>query len=149
MQLKTHLALGIFAAVFFLPHVNNRYIFVPVVLIASLLPDLDSGFTNYSKGGILSRLSFLSGHRGIFHSFTLCLAAAIIFALYWPALALPFFLGYGIHLLADSWTVEGIKPFWPYQFVLKGRVRDGGVIEGAVFMVFGILSIIFFILLFV
>ena len=149
MLAKTHLAIGIFAMVFFLPHVNHKLIFIPVVLIASILPDIDSGFSTFGRKGIFRPVQFLSKHRGIFHSFTFCILVSILLAFYIPILAFSFFLGYALHLLADSWTIEGIKPFWPLKTVLKGGVRVGGVIEETVFIVFAILDVIFLALLFV
>jgi membrane-bound metal-dependent hydrolase YbcI (DUF457 family) len=145
---KTHLAIGIFAMAFFLPYVNHKLIFIPVVLIASILPDIDSGFSTFGKKGLFRPLQVLSKHRGLFHSFTLCIGVSIVFALYLPVLAFAFFLGYALHLLADSWTVEGIKPFWPFKPILKGAVRVGGIVEETVFIVFAILDVIFLVLLF-
>ena len=149
MMGKTHLAIGIFAAVFFLPHVNNKLAFIPMVLIASLLPDIDSGFSTLGKKGVFRPIQWMSKHRGIFHTFTLCILISLALSLYLPVLAFGFFLGYSLHLLADSWTVEGIKPFWPLKGELKGKVRVGGTVEQAVFMVFVILDLIFVVLFFV
>jgi len=149
MLFKTHIAIGLFAVIFFFPHVNHKLIFVPVVLIASILPDIDSGFSTLGRKGIFRPLQFFTKHRGIFHSFTFCVAVSILFAFFFPRIAFAFFLGYALHLLADSWTIEGIKPFWPLRTNLKGRVRVGGVIEGTVFIVFVLLDVIFLILLFV
>jgi membrane-bound metal-dependent hydrolase YbcI (DUF457 family) len=147
MLIKTHLAIGIFAAVFFLPHINNKLIFVPVVLIASILPDIDTGFSTLGKKRLFKPVQLLAKHRGIFHSFTLCVIVSVIFAFYLPILAFSFFLGYAIHLFADSWTLEGIKPFWPFKTLLKGHVKVGGIIEETVFMTFIVLDIIFLVLL--
>ena len=90
----------------------------------------------------------LTKHRGLFHSFTFCILVTFILTLYWPDLAFPFFLGYGLHLLADSWTVEGIKPFWPMKLVSRGNVKVGGTIENTLFLVFVLMDILFAILLF-
>ena len=149
MMMKTHLVIGAFAAVFFLPHMAHKLIFVPVILIASLLPDIDSGFSTFGKKPIFKPLQMMTKHRGIIHSFTLCIAISIFFAFYFPIVAFPFFLGYALHLLADSWTIEGIKPFWPLKEVSKGKVKVGGVLEEGIFMVFSILTVVFFILLFI
>ena len=147
--MKTHLAIGVFITAFFLPHVNYKPIFIPVVLIASLLPDIDSGFSIFGRWKIFRPLQILTKHRGIFHSFTFCIAVALLFAFYIPILAFPFFLGYAVHLLTDSWTVDGIRPFWPLKEVTKGRVRVGGTIESTIFFVFIILDLVFLVLLFI
>jgi membrane-bound metal-dependent hydrolase YbcI (DUF457 family) len=147
--MKTHLAIGVFAVVFFLPYVNHKLVFIPVVLIASLLPDIDSGFSTFGRKKIFRPLQALTKHRGIFHSFTFCILFSVILAFYFPVAAFGFFLGYGLHLLADSWTREGIMPFWPIQEVARGRVTDGGTLEEGIFFVFVILDVLFLFLLFV
>ena len=149
MLMKTHMAIGVFAVIFFFPYMNNKAIFSLAVLIASLLPDVDSGFSTMGRNMVMKPLQVLTRHRGIFHSFTFCIVVSLFFSFYLPVLAFGFFLGYALHLLADSWTPEGIKPFWPLKNDLMGKVRVGGVIEETVFIVFAILDVIFFILLFV
>ena len=149
MLAKTHLAIGVFAVAFFLPYVNHKLIFVPVVLIASLLPDIDSGFSTFGRKAIFKPVQLFTKHRGVFHSFTFCILVSIVLAMFIPVLAFSFFLGYALHLLADSWTLEGIRPFWPTKSVLKGRVKVGGIIEETVFIVFAILDVAFLFLLIV
>ena len=73
--------------------------------------------------------NFLTKHRGILHSMTFCLILTVILASFNQKLALPFFLGYSLHLVADSFTIAGIKPFWPSTKVIKGFVRTGGLTE--------------------
>jgi membrane-bound metal-dependent hydrolase YbcI (DUF457 family) len=90
----------------------------------------------------------LTRHRGLFHSFTFCILATLALTLYWPEFAFSFFLGYGLHLLADSWTIEGIKPFWPLKLVSRGNVKVGGTVENTLFLVFVLMDVLFAILLF-
>jgi membrane-bound metal-dependent hydrolase YbcI (DUF457 family) len=134
MLFKTHLTLGIFASLFFLPHVVYKLTFIPVVILASLLPDIGQlvpGLRSIS----LSRLARPAiGPRGFLHSFTFCFAVTLLFTWYSPILALPFFLGFGVHLIADSITVEGICPFWPFGTVSEGRFKIGGPTEHAFFL---------------
>ena len=140
---KTHLAIGALIILFFLPHIEDgKFFFIAVVLITSLLPDIDNRFSNFSRRGPLRLLGFLKNHRGIFHSFTFCIVVSVVLAFYWPFLALPFFLGYAFHLIADSWTAQGIRPFWPWKRILNGHVRDGSVIENSVFIVFLVLDVV-------
>ena len=70
---------------------------------------------------------------------------ALVFAFYIPVLALPFFAGYSIHLLADSFTIEGIKPFWPLQRVLEGKIHTGGTIEEGIFFTFILIDVLLFV----
>ena len=91
MLMKTHLVIGAFAVLFFLPHVESKLIFAGVALIASVLPDIDSGFSTVGKKGIFRPLQMLTKHRGIIHSFTLCIAVSVLFAFFVPVLAFGFF----------------------------------------------------------
>jgi len=72
----------------------------------------------------------------MFHSFSVCIILSIILAAFIPVLALPFFLGYGLHLLADTFTIEGIKVFWPFPVKSSWRVRTGSRLETTIFLVF-------------
>jgi membrane-bound metal-dependent hydrolase YbcI (DUF457 family) len=80
---------------------------------------------------------------------TLCIAVSILFALALPVLALPFFLGYSSHLLADSFTQEGITPFWPWKRNSKGILRTGGSVELGIFIGFAVADAILFARLFI
>jgi membrane-bound metal-dependent hydrolase YbcI (DUF457 family) len=149
MLSRTHIAIGVFAVLFFLPHVNYKWVFIPVVLIASLLPDIDSSMSTVGKYKVFRPFQLFMKHRGIIHSFTFCILLSVVFAFFYPVIAFPFFLGYSLHLIADAWTVEGIRPFWPMKDTTHGRVKVGGVVEKAVFFVFIILDLVFLIRLFV
>ena len=136
-------------ALLFLPHVNYKLIFFPVVLICALLPDVDSPGSYFGHSKIFRPMQFMVRHRGIFHSFSFCILIALIFALFVPILALPFFLGYASHLFADSFTQEGIMPFWPWKRTSNGVLRTGGKIESWIFMGFIVFDIALFLRLFI
>jgi len=139
---RTHLAIGLVVALYFLSHVENKFIFIPVVLFSSLLPDIDSVYSTIGKHKIFRPLQLIFKHRGVFHSYTFCIFVTVLFAFFYPILALPFFLGYSFHLFADSFTHEGIKPFWPLKLESSGNIRVNGTIEHAIFWVFVLLSIL-------
>ena len=90
-------------------------------------------------------LQFFTKHRGIIHSFTFLFILTLIFVLFFPVVALGFFLGYGSHLLADSFTIIGITPFWPYRGKSFGKVHTGGKTEIIVLVSFIILNLGLFI----
>lgn len=146
---RTHLAIGLAAALYFLPFVNHKLLFIPVVLISSLLPDIDSSFSQLGKKNIFRPVQMVFTHRGPLHSYTLCIFFSLLFAFFYPIFALPFFLGYSFHLFADSFTINGIKPFWPFRFQSSGVVRTGGLIDGWIFIVFILVDVLFFLLLFI
>lgn len=101
---------------------------LPIVL--SPIPYLQVGLV--IVGGILLMMSILK-HRGLTHSLIGMIVAGV--AVYWglqallekgvsfaPGLLLPFLIGYGAHLVADSFTNNGIAPFY-VPFVEKTQER--------------------------
>jgi len=146
---RTHFVIGLALALLFFPHVENKLVFLPIVLICALLPDIDSPDSYFGHHGIFRPMQFLVKHRGIFHSLTLCVGVSILFALALPVAAFPFFLGYSSHLLADSFTAEGITPFWPFRKTANGPFNTGGKAENGIFLVFAAVSIFLLIKIFV
>jgi len=143
MLRRTHIAIALAVALYFVPYVSQKLklLFIPIVIVSTLLPDLDSGFSRIGRGVISKPIQMFTEHRGILHSYTLCLALSVLFAFFYPIVALPFFLGYSFHLFADSFTVRGIKPFWPLKFVASGNVNTGGKAEMAIFWVFVLIDV--------
>jgi inner membrane protein len=146
---RTHLLIALGIALLFLPHVKNKILFIPVLLIAALLPDIDSPSSFLGKYKIFRPMQMAVKHRGIFHSLTLCFGFSLAFAFIEPVLALPFFLGYSSHLFADSFTEEGTMPFWPWKKTANGAIRTGGHTETIVLYVFIVVDAILFARLFV
>ncbi len=134
MQKKTYLVLGIGVALYFLPHISNKPLFLVSVLISSFLPDLFSFFPipgrrkmHFSKDEVIKPNDFL-------HTYTVCVIISILLALFYPLLAFPFFIGYSFHLALDSFSVRGIKPFWPFKKVSAGPINPGGKTEKTIFI---------------
>lgn len=149
MYIKTHLAITVLAILLFWQHVSLKIPFVLVALAATFLPDIDTAFSTLGKFKGFRFLQFLTKHRGMFHSFTFCVAVSLLLAMFIPSIAFAFFLAYSLHLFADSFTVEGIKPFWPYNKTSSWRVRTGGRIETGIFVFFFLLDaliIVFFVI---
>ena len=148
MLRKTHLAIGLAFGLYFLPLVTYKILFVPVVLIASLLPDIDSVNSKIGKKIVFRPIQAFMTHRGPLHSYTICVLVSLLFALFFPVIALPFFLGYSFHLFADSFTLNGIRPFWPLKFSTAGVVKVGGAADKVILIIFVVISIFLFLKLF-
>lgn len=138
---KTHIAIGAFFMLFFISKVVHVWTYVIVFAVAALLPNIDRiislrALKIFSRGGNAPR------KRGFFHSFTFCLAVAALLTWFFPTMAFPFFLAYGTHLIVDSWTIEGIIPFWPLRYTSKGSVKSGGSVEQMIFYIFVIADIV-------
>jgi|TARA_B100001971_G_C18251438_1_gene578548 inner membrane protein len=149
MLLKTHLAFAVLMIIIFLEHVNHKFTFALLVLIATVIPDLDSGFSRWGRHLIFRPLQFFTKHRGIIHSFTTGVLISIILAVFWPIASLGFFIGFSVHLICDSFTIEGIKPFWPLKVKSSGFVRSGGRVEESLFFILIFVNIILFFVIFV
>jgi inner membrane protein len=149
MLLKTHLAFALLLILIFVNHVNDKIIFIGLVIIATIIPDLDTGFSNIGKRWIFKPLQLFVKHRGIIHSLTTAIILSSLFAYFWPVGALGFFLGYSVHILLDSFTKDGIQPFWPLKHESKGFIRSGGKFEESMFLFLIIIDLVLFLILFV
>lgn len=136
MLIKTHLAITLFFILLFLSNIEHKLVFVLVALLATFIPDIDFKYSKIGKYKAFRILQFFTKHRGIIHSFTFLIMITLFFVLFFPTIALAFFLGYGLHLLADSFTIKGIKPFYPCKKIASGKIRTGGKFETLIFMSF-------------
>ena len=139
---RTHLAITLLFVLIFIPHINYPIIFSIVALLACLLVDIDTYYSYVGNVVLLRPLQFFTKHRGMIHSLTLAILLSILIALVSPEIALPFFLGYGLHVFVDSFTVDGIRPFWPYKGESKGLARTGAGFENIIFVVFLLLDLL-------
>ncbi|MBT4258000.1 metal-dependent hydrolase [archaeon] len=146
MLLRTHFAISVFAILIFISSVESKLVFVLITLFATLLPDIDSRFSTIGRRKVARILQFFTRHRGVIHSYTFLLVLTFILILIWPVLGFGFFLGYSLHLFADSFTIEGIKPFHPSKYKSKGFIKTGGKSEMVFFLVFVFLSAILLLL---
>jgi inner membrane protein len=141
MLLKTHVTITVFAILIFISAVEYKISFVCMALIATLIPDLDSSFSFLGKYKIFRILQFFTEHRGLIHSFSFLFLITILLVLFFPILSLGFFVGYGFHLFADSFTKEGIQTFYPFKARTSGWVSTGGKTEISIFVVFILLDL--------
>jgi inner membrane protein len=134
MLFPTHILLGI---VFFLITKNffigNDYIAFFLVLLGSILPDIDSKHSkiNQWSGFIGKIVVFFSKHRGLWHSVFL---HGLLFTVVWNYFnvyyASALFVGYFAHLVGDGITPMGVKLFYPFSdYKIKGPIKVGGWFE--------------------
>jgi inner membrane protein len=144
MLIKTHLAITLLFILAFLSKVEHQIVFVVVALVATFIPDIDSRYSTIGKNKINRIFQFLTKHRGVIHSFTFLIVLTLVFLFFVPIIAFPFFLGYGLHLVADSFTIEGIQPFYPIKAKSHGILETGGRTEFFILVAFVIID--FFVL---
>ena len=144
MLLKTHIVITLFGILVLLNSVSNKVVFAAVALIATFIPDIDSRYSSIGKKKINRILQFFTKHRGITHSFVFLILVTTGILFFSSVVALGFFLGYGLHLFADSFTKDGIKVFYPFFPKAKssGRVSTGGKAEIIIFVVFLIFDLV-------
>jgi inner membrane protein len=125
---------------------SGNYIFLLLVLLGSILPDLDERHSKINQwAGILGTIAaFFTKHRGILHSlpFNLILLLAVtFFAGKYYALAIS--IGYVSHLIADGLTPMGVHLFYPFSnFRIRGPIRTGSFLEGTLSVVLFVTIII-------
>lgn len=142
MQLRTHLAISVLAILLLISSVEYKISFVAMTLFATLLPDLDTPFSFLGRYKIFRLFQVFVKHRGFIHSFTFLLFATLLFVALAPKLALGFFVGFGFHIFADSFSYDGIEFFYPFKKKISGWVRTGGKTDTSIFLLFLTLDIL-------
>jgi len=136
MFFRTHLIIALFFILIFFQYIENPIVFLPVVLLATIIPDIDSRFSRIGHYKIFRIFNFFVKHRGITHSFTFLAIVSVLIFFSFKEILLPFVLAYSLHLLLDGFTLSGISPFYPLKFRIKGRIKTGGIIEIILFVSF-------------
>lgn len=146
MLIKTHLAITLFGILVLLSSVSSKISFILVALIATYIPDIDSRYSNIGHRFFSRILQFFTKHRGIIHSFSFLFLITLLIALFFPVISLGFFLGYGLHLFADSFTLDGIRAFYPLKRISSGIITTGGKIEFGILWSFVLIDLFLVIL---
>jgi membrane-bound metal-dependent hydrolase YbcI (DUF457 family) len=136
MFLRTHLAITSFFVLLFFQYLQNPLIFVVVSIFATMMPDIDNRFSKIGHYKLSRIFNFFVRHRGITHSFSFLLIVSLFIFLFFKEILFAFVLGYFLHLLLDSLTVQGIMPLYPLKRRLRGIIRTGGMIENLIFVIF-------------
>ena len=136
MFFKTHLVVALFFVLLFFNYITNPFIFLPVIFLATIIPDIDSKFSKMGKKKIFRLLQFFAKHRGIMHSFTFLLILSLLIFLSFREILLPFAFAYSLHLFLDALNITGIMPFYPLKFRIRGKIKTGGFLETIFFISF-------------
>lgn len=143
MRSSIHILLAIlFGSIYFDKFPNQNLFlqisFAIVLIFGVLLPDIDKASSTIGqKFGLFSKfIQKFFKHRGFFHSVWIILIFYIVFnfliSKYFQINNLVlngFFIGYASHLIGDALTVNGIKPFYPFNFRIAGPIRTGKLSE--------------------
>lgn len=147
MLARTHLLIGLIAslALFKILSISYPVYFVVMVSFFAVFPDVDSFSSKVGKKvkPLAFILNLLFGHRGIMHSMLIpVLACLLFFSQGYLVTGFAILIGYTSHILADSLTHEGIRPFHPLNFHVRGFIKTGGIIEQGLFLILVIVVII-------
>ncbi|HKL24088.1 MAG TPA: metal-dependent hydrolase [Candidatus Nanoarchaeia archaeon] len=155
MLLRTHIAISLFGILVFFSLFQEKAIFVLAVIVATLFPDIDCETSKLGRKGIFRPFQFFIKHRGFFHSFTFLILLVILCFIFLEnfrkEIIFGFLIGYGLHLIADSFTKKGVRFFYPLtkkKFRFLGGIRSGGKKEIVVFSFFIAIDIILIVLRF-
>lgn len=104
---------------------------IAVAVTASLMPDIDMPQSTAGRIPIVpSLINTIFGHRTATHSLTALIITSLAVKTVSPELALAWAIGYGIHILLDMLTPQGVMFFWPYPaWVGTGILKTGGIFE--------------------
>jgi len=143
MLFHTHLVISVFLGLVFLGNFENAVLFLMVVVVSGLIPDIDSKMSILGRYKIFRIPQFFIVHRGILHSLTFLVFAGVLllFLFRIEEVYFGFIIGYSGHLVSDAVTRGGIMPFYPIKKKIKGFISVGNFIESVVFVLFLILCV--------
>lgn len=148
---------GIFAAIGGI-NILQDYRLIPIILVASLLPDIDHTKSIVGKMffPIARAINRKYGHRTITHSLIVLIGLTAVISgfqsAYFPSIkaAQVFGLAYGSHIVFDMMTVQGVPLFYPFKknpCVLPGnpemRLRTNSIRQETMVFCFFMVSAIF------
>lgn len=141
MLFWTHLIVGIFGILLFISRYENWLGFLVFGIIGSVFLDIDSHNSKLGKK-FLSRVSVsFTKHRGFIHSFLFVFLIYLILYYLFGSISTGFLIGGIIHLILDSFTIQGVKLFFPLKYRFRSFVRSGGFFEIILFLIFLILDV--------
>ncbi|HIH52410.1 hypothetical protein AUJ61_01825 [Candidatus Pacearchaeota archaeon CG1_02_30_18] len=138
MLFKTHVIISLFGGLLLMSYFNNSFLFLGMVLISTLIPDLDSFNSKIGKRFSSRVLTSFTKHRGIMHSLLFLIIIYLLLYFYFQILSFGFLIGYSVHLFCDLITKQGLRLFYPLKFKISGFIKTGGKMEGFLFLIFGI-----------
>ncbi|MEM1985054.1 MAG: metal-dependent hydrolase [Candidatus Korarchaeum sp.] len=123
MSKRTHVAFGLLLASLLLR--TDLMPFIPIVFLASVLPDLD----------LLLRDLPLIEHRKTFHNVWFLILVYALAVRFSPRVSYLMVIGVLSHLMMDSLTKQGVMWLYPLsRSKLSGPFRTGGAFDNSMFL---------------
>ncbi len=130
---RTHMAIGLLTGLLLYSLLHQQwYIFIPLVVLGSLLPDIDHQNSKINRMLPITRwIPYFFKHRGFFHSI---FPAIILYGAFYAAkldyIGLPLTLGYLSHLASDCFTRLGCNLLHPISTLrIQGPIMTNGLME--------------------
>jgi len=143
MRYYTHIIFALLLGLFLQDYTSITPLFYPLLLLFTLIPDIDQHKSFLGRElGFLSRIFEFIGHRTIFHSLLFIAPLTFLFWNFSHTIAYTFFLGTMSHLILDGLTPQGITPFYPFPFKIKGKIKTGSVFEKGLFFVLLVFTLV-------
>lgn len=147
----THLAFGFLIALLSIEFfdIKNKLIFILVVVMFSIFPDIDEKKSKIGKKyrWASTIINYIFGHRGFFHSIYIPLALYFIFYYINNEIGVAILAGYFSHLFMDALTKNGIRPLYPIiNKKINGFIKTNSILEKILFLII-FLSILYSLLL--
>lgn len=148
MLFRTHLAFAILFILLLIGFVENKTWFVIFSLIGFIVPDLDSKNSRFGRRFIFRPFQLFLRHRGFIHSLLFGFLISLVLSIFFPVFGLGFFVGFSSHIVSDSFTIEGVRGFWPLKKRSYGFIETGSFIESIIFYSLVFIDTLIFVLLF-
>ena len=151
MLLRTHIVFSSLVALMLIDYlkIQRQLLFMIVVLLFTLMPDIDEKTSFISKKIKISfLLRLFTSHRGIFHTVLIPFVLMILFySINQKTVAFGILTGYVSHLFLDSITKRGIMPLYPIKKKLRGFLVSGSFFEKILFFVLVLLNVLYLVFL--
>jgi membrane-bound metal-dependent hydrolase YbcI (DUF457 family) len=147
MLFRTHLVFAILFILLTISFVDNRIWFIIFALVGFIVPDLDSRDSRFGRRLFFRPVQFFLKHRGFMHSLTFGFLVSLALSIIFPVMGVGFFVGFSSHIFSDSFTKEGIAPFWPYKKRSYSFIETGSYGEGIIFYSLVFIDTLIFVLL--
>ena len=153
MMGRTHMAVGFLAGILMFPVFGaNWLVFIPLVVLGSLFPDVDHKNSKINRLLPITRwVPMVFKHRGFFHSiFPPVLLYAGFHYAQLDVVGIPLTIGYLTHLGSDCLTRMGCNLLHPISnFRIQGFMHTNGLMElitlGGVLLLDAVLVVRYFV----
>ena len=146
MLFRTHLLFSLLIGTLVFQYFDfNPYLFVALVVIGGMIPDIDKGSSKINNMlKVTKPISFVTRHRGFFHSLLFgVLIAAIVISYFNKPAGIALLIGFLSHILIDGLNHAGVNLIHPLQKLhISGPIETGSLSEHIITIIIAIFFLI-------